>query len=76
MTTYWALSGRKAKPRRLKARLAEFLRENLGLELNQAKTLTTHARTQRARFLGYDIIVWHCNTKITSAARRPTRKSR
>src|SRR5262249_18636640 len=45
------------------------LRETLGLELNQDKTLITHARTQRARFLGYDISVWHCNTKITSGRR-------
>ena len=33
-----------------------FLRETLGLELNQQKTLITHARSQRARFLGYHVI--------------------
>jgi group II intron reverse transcriptase/maturase len=61
--------GPKAEAEEIKARLAEFLRETLGLELNQDKTLITHARTQRARFLGYDISVWHCNTKITSGRR-------
>ena len=48
---------------------AAFLRDDLALELSAGKTLITHARTQRARFLGYDISVWHCNTKITSGRR-------
>src|SRR6266849_3122314 len=61
--------GPKAEAEEIKVRLARFLRETLGLELNQAKTLITHARTQRARFLGYDIRVQHCNTKITSGRR-------
>ena len=45
--------GPKAEAEEIKAKLAEFLRETLGLELNQDKTLITHARTQPARFLGY-----------------------
>ena len=61
--------GPKAEAEEIKARLAAFLRETLGLELHQAKTLITHARTQRARFLGYDISVWHCNTRITGGRR-------
>ena len=35
--------------------LVYFLRETLGLELNQQKTLITHARTGAATFLGYEI---------------------
>jgi len=35
------------------------LREELKLELNQEKTLITHARTGAARFLGYEITVQH-----------------
>src|SRR5258706_7793462 len=58
-------TGSKAEAEEIKARLAAFLRETLGLELNAAKTLITHARTQRARFLGYDITVQHSSTKIT-----------
>jgi hypothetical protein len=40
----------------INAKLAKFLRETLGLELSAEKTLITHARSQPARFLGYDII--------------------
>ncbi len=58
-----------AEAEQIKARLATFLRETLGLELNQGKTLISHARTQPARFLGYDIIVQHCNTRITKGRR-------
>jgi group II intron reverse transcriptase/maturase len=61
--------GPKAEAEQIKAGLARFLRETLGLELNQDKTLITHARTQPARFLGYDIIVQHCNTRITRGRR-------
>jgi group II intron reverse transcriptase/maturase len=58
-------TGPKAEAEEIKARIAEFLRETPGLELNATKTLITHARTQRARFLGYDISVQHSSTKIT-----------
>ena len=61
--------GPKAEAEQIKARLAAFLRETLGLELNQDKTLITHARSQRARFLGYDITVQHCDTKLTGGRR-------
>jgi hypothetical protein len=62
-------TGPKAEAEEIKARLAAFLRETLGLELNTAKTLITHARTQRARFLGYHITVQHSSTKITKSRR-------
>ena len=68
--------GPKAEAEEIKARLAAFLRETLGLELNQQKTLITHARSQRARFLGYHITVQHCDTKITRGRGRPTGRSR
>jgi group II intron reverse transcriptase/maturase len=61
--------GPRAEAEAIKARLAEFLRETLGLELNQDKTLITHARSQRARFLGYDITVQHSSTKISNGRR-------
>ena len=69
-------TGPKAEAEEIKAKLAEFLRETLGLELNQQKTLITHARSQRARFLGYDITVQHCDTKLTDGRDRPTGGSR
>ena len=62
-------TGPRAEAEQIKARLAEFLRDDLGLELSQAKTLITHARSQRARFLGYDITVQHSSTKITNGRR-------
>jgi group II intron reverse transcriptase/maturase len=62
-------TGPRAEAEQIKARLAEFLRGDLGLELSQAKTLITHARSQRARFLGYDITVQHSSTKFTGGRR-------
>jgi len=62
-------AGPKAEAENIKARLAVFLRETLGLELNQEKTLITHARNQRARFLGYHIRVQHSNAKRTRGRR-------
>jgi group II intron reverse transcriptase/maturase len=61
--------GPKAEAEQIKAKLARFLRETLGLELHATKTLISHARTQPARFLGYDITVQHSNTKITDGRR-------
>jgi hypothetical protein len=61
--------GPKAEAEEIKEKLARFLRETLALELNQEKTLITHARTSAARFLGYEISVQHNSTKITSGRR-------
>ncbi|WP_249715212.1 reverse transcriptase/maturase family protein, partial [Rhizomonospora bruguierae] len=47
-------TGPKAEAEEIKQRLAEFLRDELKLELSQEKTLITHARTGAARFLGYE----------------------
>ena len=61
--------GPKAEAEEIKAELARFLGETLRLDLNRDKTLITHARTQRARFLGYDIAVQHGGTKVTRGRR-------
>jgi group II intron reverse transcriptase/maturase len=61
--------GPKAEAEEIRSRLARFLRETLALELNQAKTLITHARTRAARFLGYEITIQHSDTKITGGRR-------
>jgi len=55
--TLLGFAGPKAEAEQIKQRLAGFLREELKLELSPGKTLITHARTQRARFLGYEISV-------------------
>ena len=62
-------TGPKAEAEQIKARIPQFLRETLGLELNAAKTLITRARSQPARFLGYHIIVQHCDTQRTRGRR-------
>jgi group II intron reverse transcriptase/maturase len=61
--------GSKAEAEQIKATLAGFLRETLALELNDSKTLITHARTGAARFLGYQITVQHSATKLTNGQR-------
>lgn len=63
-------TGPKAEAEQIKQRLADFLRDKLALELSQDKTLITHARTQAAHFLGYEIIVQHANDKLTNGHRK------
>jgi hypothetical protein len=63
----WLLgfAGPKHEAEQIKSRIAAFLREELKLELSQSKTLITHATSQAARFLGYDIRAQRCDTKIS-----------
>jgi len=62
-------TGPKAEAEQIKNQLAAFLRDDLALELSAGKTLITHARTQAARFLGYEITVRHDDSKITGGRR-------
>src|SRR5205807_9509418 len=57
--------GPKEEAEEIKQRLRTFLREELKLELSEAKTLITHARSGAARFLGYEITVRQENRKRT-----------
>jgi group II intron reverse transcriptase/maturase len=59
--------GPKAEAEQIKTRLATFLRDELELELSADKTLITHARTNAARFLGYEITVQHGGATRRSA---------
>jgi group II intron reverse transcriptase/maturase len=63
-------AGPKAEAAEIKRRIGEFLRETLKLDLSEAKTLITHAHTERARFLGYEIKVMRSNTKLDSRHQR------
>lgn len=47
--------GPRATAEQITQRLRTFLGETLKLELSEAKTLITHATTEHARFLGYDV---------------------
>jgi hypothetical protein len=61
-------AGPRDEAEEIKRRIGEFLRDTLKLELSDAKTLVTHGRTGAARFLGYDLVVHHDDTRL---ARRP-----
>ncbi|WP_433206563.1 group II intron reverse transcriptase/maturase [Nocardia sp. CA-107356] len=74
--TLLGFAGPKAEAEQIKQRLTDFLRNDLALELSPDKTLITHARTQRARFLGYEISVAsssHRTRKPTATDRRNRR---
>jgi group II intron reverse transcriptase/maturase len=47
--------GSHSEAEKIKTQLRRFLQDTLKLELSEEKTLITHAKTQTARFLGYDI---------------------
>lgn len=68
--TLLGFTGPKAEAEQIKARLAAFLRDDLALELSPEKTLITHARTEKAAFLGYQITVQHDDRKVTRGYRR------
>jgi hypothetical protein len=57
------ISGNKKDADDVKREISTFLDTKLNLKLSEAKTLITHARNEKARFLGYDIHVLHSNTK-------------
>jgi len=63
------LIGSKEEAEEIKQKLEAFLHDTLKLELSQAKTLITHARTGTARFLGYEIHTIHNDTKQTRGER-------
>jgi len=57
--------GPKSEAEEIKRQLEIFLRDDLKLELSLAKTLVTHARTETAQFLGYEVHVNQADTKRT-----------
>jgi group II intron reverse transcriptase/maturase len=57
------LIGSKNEAMKIKQMISEFLSKDLKLELNAEKTLVTHARDQKAKFLGYEIHVLHEDSK-------------
>lgn len=57
------LVGAKKEAIEIKRILGEFIKNELKLELNEEKTLITHARDETARFLGYEVHVLHADDK-------------
>jgi group II intron reverse transcriptase/maturase len=62
-------AGPHAEAETIKEQLTTLLRDRLKLELSTEKTLITHATNGAARFLGYDIVTHHCDTKQTKGCR-------
>lgn len=62
-------AGPRREAEEIKEKIRQFLREELKLELSESKTLITHATSQAARFLGYEIKAQHADTKITAGRR-------
>jgi Type II intron maturase/Reverse transcriptase (RNA-dependent DNA polymerase) len=67
----WLLgfAGPKHEAEQIKSTIAAFLREELKLELSESKTLITHAASQAAHFLGYEIRTQFADDKITQHRR-------
>jgi group II intron reverse transcriptase/maturase len=57
------LAGPKSEADAVKNAIAAFLREELHLALNDEKTLITHARDDKAKFLGYAVHILHSDSK-------------
>ena len=55
--------GPRKEAEEIKQKLREFLQRKLRLELSEEKTLLTHARTEAAKFLGYEVMVIHNDKK-------------
>lgn len=67
----WLLgfAGPKNEAEEIRERVRQFLSAELRLELSESKTLITHATSQAARFLGYEIRAQRCDTKLTGPRR-------
>lgn len=61
--------GPKKEADEIKNKLQTFLKTELRLDLSEEKTLITHARTHKARFLGYNISTTFCDSKLTANER-------
>lgn len=59
-------TGSKTEADEIKQKLSNFLK-NIKLTLSQEKTKITHARTEKARFLGYDIAVAWSDNRISQS---------
>ncbi len=62
--------GPKAEAKQIKESLETFLRDSLKLELSKEKTLITHATSQAAKFLGYELVNQQVHDKLDRNGRR------
>jgi group II intron reverse transcriptase/maturase len=68
--TLFGFAGPKAEAEEVKQQLKEFLQNTLKLELSEEKTLITHAKTEAARFLGYEIVAQQGNDQLDEHGKR------
>jgi group II intron reverse transcriptase/maturase len=62
--------GPQAEVEEIKQHIGAFLHDQLKLELSQTKTLITHARSEAAQFLGYDLSTFQRNDACESSYRK------
>ena len=62
--------GTKAEAEKIRESLEIFLRNSLKLEMSREKTLITHAISQAAKFLGYELVNQQANDKLDRNGRR------
>jgi group II intron reverse transcriptase/maturase len=67
--------GPKAEAEEIKEQIKLFLHDALKLELSEAKTLITHAKSEAARFLGYEISTLQKDTKRAATKHGAKRRS-
>jgi group II intron reverse transcriptase/maturase len=65
-----AFVGPKSEAEEIKQRLTDFMGNELRLQLSEAKTLITHASTESAKFLGYEVQAGLSNSWRDSAGNR------
>lgn len=63
-------TGPKTEAMTIKQAIAKFLHDQLTQELNQEKTLITHAHTAKARFLGYEVQAFQVDSKHDKRGQR------
>ncbi|EEM2539611.1 hypothetical protein C3N85_22750 [Salmonella enterica subsp. enterica serovar Morehead] len=56
-------SGPRHEAEEIKRAIRQFLHDTLKLEMSTEKTLITHARTEAARFLGYEVVTLDAMTR-------------
>src|SRR5438270_9871802 len=69
------LIGTKEEAEQIKAQIKTYLHEELKLELSDEKTLITHARTEAARFLSYEVTVMQEDKKRSTTKNGTERRS-
>jgi group II intron reverse transcriptase/maturase len=58
-----SFAGPKSEAIEIKKEIGRFLKDTLKLEMSDEKTLITHARTSKAKFLGYEVKLFQGNHK-------------